>query len=169
MALYMYEVAYTPESLAAQIREPHDRLEAVRPGLEAMGVKILLGGYPLGEYDVLIIVQADTLQVPGSLVPRSWQLRVICRYNSTQSGRSGCSYCGQQRIDIQVVVGRGSPDARVHRIYRPAASSGPASKSVADHLVSRLASTCRLSWSRLGWVIRLHPWCPHRGRPGTSG
>ena len=48
MALYMYEVAYTPESLAAQIKEPHDRIEAVRPGLEAMGIKILVGGYPLG-------------------------------------------------------------------------------------------------------------------------
>lgn len=58
MAMYMYEVVYTPESLAAQIKEPHDRLEAFRPGLEAMGVKILLGGYPLGEYDIVIIVEA---------------------------------------------------------------------------------------------------------------
>ena len=58
MALYMYEVAYTPESVAAQIKEPHDRLEAVKPALEAMGVKIVVGGYPLGEYDVLIIVEA---------------------------------------------------------------------------------------------------------------
>ena len=58
MAMYMYEVAYTPESLAAQIKEPHDRLEAVRPGLEAMGVKILVGGYPLGEYDIVITVEA---------------------------------------------------------------------------------------------------------------
>jgi uncharacterized protein with GYD domain len=54
MGLYMYEVAYTPESVAAQIKEPHDRLEAVKPALEAMGVKIVVGGYPLGEYDVLI-------------------------------------------------------------------------------------------------------------------
>ena len=29
MALYMYQAAYTPESLAAQIKEPHDRIEAV--------------------------------------------------------------------------------------------------------------------------------------------
>jgi uncharacterized protein with GYD domain len=58
MPQYMYEVAYTPESLAAQIKHPQDRLEAFRPGFEAMGVKILLGGYPLGEYDVLIIVEA---------------------------------------------------------------------------------------------------------------
>ena len=49
MALYMYEVAYTPESLAAQINEPHDRIEAVLLGLEAMGIKIVVGGYPLGE------------------------------------------------------------------------------------------------------------------------
>jgi uncharacterized protein with GYD domain len=58
MPLYMYEVAYTPQPLAAQITHPQDRLEAFRPGFEAMGVKILLGGYPLGEYDVLIIVEA---------------------------------------------------------------------------------------------------------------
>ena len=58
MPQYVYEVAYTPESVAAQIKEPHDRLEAVKPALEAMGVTIVAGGYPLGEYDVLIIVEA---------------------------------------------------------------------------------------------------------------
>jgi uncharacterized protein with GYD domain len=58
MALYMYQAAYTAESMAAQIKEPHDRLEAVRPALEAMGGKILVGGYPLGEYDVLVVIEA---------------------------------------------------------------------------------------------------------------
>ena len=32
MALYIYQAAYTPESLAALIKEPQDRIEAVRPG-----------------------------------------------------------------------------------------------------------------------------------------
>jgi len=58
MALYLYQAAYTPESLAAQIKEPHDRIEAVRPGLEAMGAKILVGGYPFGDYDVLVVYEA---------------------------------------------------------------------------------------------------------------
>lgn len=58
MALYLYQAAYTAESLAAQIKEPHDRIEAVRPGLEAMGAKILAGGYPFGDYDVLVIYEA---------------------------------------------------------------------------------------------------------------
>ncbi len=58
MALYMYQAAYTPESMAAQINEPQDRIEAVRPALEALGAKILVGGFPFGEYDVLVIYEA---------------------------------------------------------------------------------------------------------------
>jgi uncharacterized protein with GYD domain len=58
MPLYMYEVAYTPQSLAVQIKQPHDRIEAARSSLEAMGIKILVWGYPLGEYDVMIVVEA---------------------------------------------------------------------------------------------------------------
>ncbi|HEX9353019.1 MAG TPA: GYD domain-containing protein [Streptosporangiaceae bacterium] len=58
MALYMYQAAYTAESMAAQIREPQDRIEAVRPALEALGAKILAGGFPFGEYDVLVVYEA---------------------------------------------------------------------------------------------------------------
>ena len=37
MALFMYQAAYTAESVAAQIKEPHDRIEAVRPAIENLG------------------------------------------------------------------------------------------------------------------------------------
>jgi uncharacterized protein with GYD domain len=58
MPLYMYQAAYTPKSVAAQIKEPPDRIEAVRPFFEAMGAKIVVGGFPLGEYDVLAVYEA---------------------------------------------------------------------------------------------------------------
>jgi uncharacterized protein with GYD domain len=58
MPLYMYQAAYTPESLAAQIKEPKDRIEVVRPAFDAVGAKILASGYPFGEYDVLVIYDA---------------------------------------------------------------------------------------------------------------
>jgi uncharacterized protein with GYD domain len=58
MALYMYQASYTTESIAAQIKEPQDRIETVRPALEAMGVKFLAGGYPFGEHDVLVVMEA---------------------------------------------------------------------------------------------------------------
>lgn len=58
MPLYMYQVAYTSESLAAQIAEPKDRLEVVKPVLEAAGAKLLVGGYSFGEYDILAVYEA---------------------------------------------------------------------------------------------------------------
>jgi uncharacterized protein with GYD domain len=58
MPTYIYQAAYTPESIAAQIREPQDRIEAVRSSFEAMGAAIIIGGYPLGEYDVLAVYEA---------------------------------------------------------------------------------------------------------------
>src|SRR5690242_5445335 len=58
MALYLYQAAYTAESVAAQIKEPQDRIKAVTPALEALGAKIVTGGYPFGEYDVLVIFEA---------------------------------------------------------------------------------------------------------------
>jgi uncharacterized protein with GYD domain len=59
MPQYLYQVAYTPESLAAQIKSPQDRLEIVGKQLaDAVGAKILGGGYSFGEYDIAIIVEA---------------------------------------------------------------------------------------------------------------
>jgi uncharacterized protein with GYD domain len=59
MPQYLYQVAYTPESLAAQIKSPQDRLQIVGKQLsDAVGAKILAGGYSYGEYDVAVIVDA---------------------------------------------------------------------------------------------------------------
>lgn len=58
MALYMYQATYTEESLRAQVKEPQDRIKAVSPALEAMGIKILVGGYPFGDCDVLVVYEA---------------------------------------------------------------------------------------------------------------
>jgi uncharacterized protein with GYD domain len=58
MPLYLYQAAYTPDSLAAQISEPKDRIEVVKPAFEAVGGKILAAGYPFGEFDVLVVFEA---------------------------------------------------------------------------------------------------------------
>jgi uncharacterized protein with GYD domain len=58
MALYLYQASYTAESVAAQIKEPQDRIKVVTPAIEALGAKILVGGYPFGEYDVLVVLEA---------------------------------------------------------------------------------------------------------------
>jgi uncharacterized protein with GYD domain len=67
MPLYMYQASYTPESIAAQIKEPQDRIEAVRPFFESMGAKILAGGFPFGEYDVLAVYEAPDDSIAAAL------------------------------------------------------------------------------------------------------
>lgn len=57
MAMYMFQAAYTAEAVAAQIKEPQDRIEAVRASAEAVGGKIIAGGYSFGEYDVVILAE----------------------------------------------------------------------------------------------------------------
>ena len=59
MPQYLYQISYTPESLAAQIANPENRLEtAARPLLEAVGGKLIGGGFSFGEYDVAILIEA---------------------------------------------------------------------------------------------------------------
>src|SRR5215831_6042092 len=56
MPLYMYQAAYTPESWAAQLKNPQNRIENVgRQACEAVGGKLVGGWYCFGEYDAVFI------------------------------------------------------------------------------------------------------------------
>jgi uncharacterized protein with GYD domain len=67
MPTYLYQGAYTAESIAAQMREPKDRIEVVKPLFDAAGAKILAAGYPFGEYDVLVVYEAPSDTVAASV------------------------------------------------------------------------------------------------------
>jgi len=58
MALYLYQASYTPESFAAQMKDPQDRLEIVGKQIESSGAKLVTGGFSFGEYDVQAIIDA---------------------------------------------------------------------------------------------------------------
>jgi uncharacterized protein with GYD domain len=58
MPHYLVQIAYTPESWAAQIKNPQNRIEAVRPAVESLGGKIEGAWYSFGDYDVALVMQA---------------------------------------------------------------------------------------------------------------
>jgi len=59
MPVYLYELAYTAESVAAQIKNPQDRLEvAAKPAIAAIGGKFLGGGFAFGDYDAIVMFEA---------------------------------------------------------------------------------------------------------------
>jgi len=58
MALYMYQASYTAKSMAAQLKDPQDPVEAIRSALEDVGATIVVAGFPFGEYDMLVVYEA---------------------------------------------------------------------------------------------------------------
>ena len=57
MALYLLQVAYTPEAWAAMAKKPQDRIEAVRPAIERLGGKVVSGYLAFGKYDLVAIME----------------------------------------------------------------------------------------------------------------
>ncbi len=56
MPLCMYQAAYTPESWAAQMKDPQNRVETVgRQICESVGGKLVGAWLCFGEYDLIII------------------------------------------------------------------------------------------------------------------
>jgi uncharacterized protein with GYD domain len=58
MALYMYQASYTAKSMAAQLKDPQDPVDAIRSAMEDVGATIVVAGFPFGEYDMLVVYEA---------------------------------------------------------------------------------------------------------------
>src|ERR1700687_5301534 len=67
MPSYLYQAAFTAESLAAQMKDPKDRIEVVRPVFESVGGKILASGHPCGEHDVVAVHEAPDATTAAAL------------------------------------------------------------------------------------------------------
>jgi uncharacterized protein with GYD domain len=57
MPYYLIEVGYNTSGLAALVKEPQDRIEKVRPAIEALGGRIECAYYAFGDYDVVLICE----------------------------------------------------------------------------------------------------------------
>ena len=57
MAYYMLQAAYSPDAWAAMVKNPQNRIDAIRPVVEKLGGKIDGGWLAFGEYDTVAICQ----------------------------------------------------------------------------------------------------------------
>jgi uncharacterized protein with GYD domain len=57
MPKYLIQVAYTPEAWTTMIKNPQDRIAAVRPAVESVGGTIDDGYLSFGEYDLVAIAE----------------------------------------------------------------------------------------------------------------
>ena len=68
MPIYMYQAAYTPESWAAQLKNPQNRVETVgRQTCESVGGKMLGGWYCFGDYDFVLIADVPNNEAMSAI------------------------------------------------------------------------------------------------------
>ena len=71
MPRYLVQLAYTPEAWAAQLRNPANRVEAVRPALERIGGHFEGVYFAFGDYDVVFIMEA-----PGNATAAAFAMAI---------------------------------------------------------------------------------------------
>ena len=93
MPLFMYQASYTAKSMAAQLEEPHDPVEVIRPTLEEAGATLLVAAFPFGEYDLLIVYEA-----PDELTAASVAMAVAAA-GEVRSGKTTRLLSGQEWLE----------------------------------------------------------------------
>jgi uncharacterized protein with GYD domain len=93
MALYMYQASYTAKSMAAQLLEPQDPVEVIKPALEEVGATILVAAFPFGEYDLLIVYEA-----PDDMTAASVAMAVAAA-GEVKSGKTTRLLSGQEWLE----------------------------------------------------------------------
>jgi uncharacterized protein with GYD domain len=112
MARYMYQASYTAKSMAAQLKEPHDPVESIRPTLEDLGATILVAGFPFGEYDVLVVYEAPDDMTAASVA------MAIAAAGEVTSGKTTRLLSGQEWLESlrkrKIVKLRKAPQSHDH-------------------------------------------------------
>jgi len=93
MALYMYQAYYTATSKAAQLTEPQDPVDVIKLALEELGAKIVVAGFPFGEYDVLVVYEAPDDMTAASVA------MAIAAAGEVKSGKTTRLLSGQEWLE----------------------------------------------------------------------
>ncbi len=67
MPHYLFQASYTGEAWGTQIRNPQNRIEAIRPVVESLGGRIESFYLAFGEYDAIVICEFPDNVSAGAL------------------------------------------------------------------------------------------------------
>ena len=68
MSYYLTQASYSSEAWMAQIKNPENRFEKLRPMLDRHGVEIIQAFFAFGEYDLVIIFSAPDEKTIASVL-----------------------------------------------------------------------------------------------------
>ena len=57
MARYLFQASYTSEAWTAQVKNPQNRIDVIRPVIERLGGRIECAYFAFGDYDLIGIME----------------------------------------------------------------------------------------------------------------
>ena len=57
MARYLFQASYTSEAWAAQVSNPQNRIDVIRPVIERLGGRLECAYLSFGDYDVVVVAE----------------------------------------------------------------------------------------------------------------
>jgi uncharacterized protein with GYD domain len=93
MPLYMYQASYTARSMADQLQEPQDPVEVIEPALAELGARIVVAGFPFGEYDVVVVYEAADDMTAASVA------MAVAAAGEVRAGRTTRLLSGQEWLE----------------------------------------------------------------------
>jgi len=67
MPLYMVQASYTPQAIAAMVKSPQDRTEAIRALAASAGGQVRDVFFSQGDYDVVIVYEAPDAEAANAV------------------------------------------------------------------------------------------------------
>ncbi len=72
MARFLFQLAYTPEPWAAQLRNPRNHVEVVSPDLARLGGRVECAYFAFGDYDLV-----GVLELPDNVSASAFAMAVM--------------------------------------------------------------------------------------------
>ena len=67
MALYMVQASYAPQAIAAMVKSPQDRTQAIRPLVEGAGGQLRDVFVSQGDYDIVVLFEVPDAEAANAV------------------------------------------------------------------------------------------------------
>jgi uncharacterized protein with GYD domain len=103
MPLYMVQASYVPEALAAMIKSPQDRSQAIRPLVEGAGGQLRDVFFSQGDYDIVVLFEVPDAEAANAIALAAVGAGHLRAYKTTPLF-TGAEVMGAMRRAAQLTI-----------------------------------------------------------------
>ena len=98
MSFYLIQASYSTLAIAAMVKNPQDRAEAIRPMIEKLNCKLHGFWFTFGEYDIVAVVEAPDSTTVAAISFAIGASGSVSAYRTTPLFTSGEAVDAMKRV-----------------------------------------------------------------------